>query len=85
MLVAGVAGASDQQPLSGSPSSEAKQAPGVEAGEAEPIDRAPAVDERRRLQVAQERVVLDAGHQRFSISRPRSGQRFRTARLKESS
>src|SRR5262249_42158653 len=58
---------------------------GVEAWEAEPVDRAAALDERRRLQVAQERVVLDQGHQRFSISRPSSGQRLRTARLKESS
>ncbi len=85
MLVAGVAGASDQQPLSESPSSEAKQAPESKRGKQAQSIGAPAVDERRRLQVAQERVVLDAGHQRFSISRPSSGQRFRTARLKESS
>src|SRR5215471_2328720 len=57
----------------------------VEAGEAEPVDGAAAVDERRRLQVTEQRVVLDAGGHRFSISRPSSGQRFRTARLKKSS
>ena len=57
----------------------------VEAGEAEPVDRAAALDERRRLQVADQRVVLDPGHQRFPISRPSGGQRFCTARLNAAS
>ena len=34
--------------------------PGVETREAQPVDRAAAVDERSRLQVAQECVILDA-------------------------
>ena len=61
---------------------------GVEAGEAEPVDRAAAVDERRRLEVADQRVVLDPRHrrpQRFSISSPNGGQRFFTARLNAAS
>ena len=48
----------------------------VEAREAEPVDRAAALDERRRLQVADQRVVLDPRHQRLSISRPSGGQRL---------
>ena len=58
---------------------------GVEAGEAEPIDRPAALDERRGLQVADQCVVLDPLHQRLSISRPSGGQRFCTARLNAAS
>ena len=46
---------------------------GVEAGKAEPVDRTAAVDECRGVQVSKEGVVLDAGHQRFSISQPQLG------------
>src|ERR687886_168984 len=35
---------------------------GVEAGEAEPVDGAPAADQCRRLEVADESVILDVGH-----------------------
>ena len=54
----------------------------VEAGETQPIDRTATLDQRSGLQVPDERIVLDARHQRFSISRPSGGQRFCTARLK---
>ena len=37
---------------------------GVEAREAAPVDRPVAADERRRLQIAEERVVLDPRHRR---------------------
>ena len=54
---------------------------GVEAREAEPVDRAVAADERRGLAVADQRVVLDPRHQRSSISSAKRGSRFATARL----
>ena len=55
---------------------------GVEAREAEPVDRALPADQRRGLQVADERVVLDAlGHYRFSISSANGGRRRATALL----
>src|SRR5581483_4695628 len=54
----------------------------VEAGERQPVDRAGAADERRRLQVAEERVVLDPlGHQRPSSSAANGASRRATPRL----
>ena len=37
---------------------------GIEAGQAAPVDRAVAADERRRLQIAEQRVVFDPRHDR---------------------
>ncbi len=56
------AGASSQRPCSGPPRRAAKQAPESKRGKAAPVDRALAADERRRLQVADQRVVLDPRH-----------------------
>src|SRR5581483_8206444 len=54
---------------------------GVEPRKAEPVDGPAAFDERRGLQVADQGVVLDASGHRFSISSPKGGHRFFTARL----
>ena len=70
----------------GRPEERREAGAGVEAREAAPVDRAVAADERRRLQVADERVVLDPRHRadrrrgavrsRLGAGRPRPRQRL---------
>ncbi len=55
-----------QWPFSASPRSAAKQRARVEARQAQPVDGAVTADERSRLQVADEAVVLDERHYRSS-------------------
>src|SRR5262249_62034189 len=52
-------GGDEPAPVLGAAKQRRKARLGVEAGKAAPVERALAVDERRRLQVGQERVVLE--------------------------
>ena len=61
------AGASSQRPLLLVAEQRGEARAGVEAREAEPVDRAVAADERRGLQVADQAVVLDP-HQSPPVS-----------------
>ena len=69
----------DPAAVVGVPEQRREAGAGVEARKARPVDRAVAPDERCRLQVADEAVVLDARHQRSSISSAKRRKRFSTA------